>query len=357
MFFYLLLMIFILTFGLLMEKRNKKAYVVIISILLILISGLRKYTVGIDSEQYYFSYKMIGELSWENLINTRYEYGYALFCRILNLISNNSQILFFISSIINIVAISKLIYKYSTNATLSFFIYVALGIFFSSMNVLRQTLALSIVLFGIDFLLKNKKKIFVIFVIIAAQFHSTAYVALLLLIPAYMKFTDKKLLVIFIISVISFLLGKTIFAFLSNYIEQYQTYDATNFAFENYFATGIYMIQALIFLIFGRMAMKKNLNNENNSDYKLYNLLIFATCFYFSFEMIAIRANIMERLSQYFSVFSVVLIPASIKNLNIITNKKIYSILFVSLLFLENMAILCFRPYWYGVSPYKFFWM
>ena len=64
------------------DKRNKKCifFIFLVAMLFVLVSGLRANSVGVDTMQYYRTYKSIGRCSWPAAFEYRYERGYIVLC-------------------------------------------------------------------------------------------------------------------------------------------------------------------------------------------------------------------------------------------------------------------------------------
>lgn len=353
-------MFFALWFGGLRIIRNKKLYLIIIGMILSIVSGLRYYSVGMDTGQYYFSYFFITDLPWSEITNTRYELGYAIMVKLLSIISADPRILFIVTSIFIQWTVMWFIYKYSPHYWMSVYLYLSLGYFYNSMNLLRQSIAMSIVLIGIPLLLRKKIIPFILITLLAMQFHSTAVIALLFL-PALMIKNQKLLLyggVFF--GVFGFFLGGKIFEIFSSLNQRYTGYSPSNYAFANYFATAINAAVALVILLCylyskGFVIQRFECYVFNNNKIMIEGLFLFAVIAYFVTELIAIRANIFERLASYFTIFSIIIIPSSLNIIKDEVHKKVLFLFIIVCTYLQNMIILYYRPYWSGVVPYRFF--
>lgn len=83
---------------------------------------------------------------------------------------------------LSLLPVGCLVYECSENVPLIFFLYITLNMYFSSLNIMRQSIALDIVALGIVCLLCGKTAPFVLSVILAFLFHRSA-VYLLILLP------------------------------------------------------------------------------------------------------------------------------------------------------------------------------
>ena len=196
MFIYIIVMFLILSIGLFFNVNKSyklgKYYLIFIFSILTLLSALRNISVGVDTSQYYEAYKLIGTIEWNELDKLRYEIGFSLLCKVLNYISSNPQLLLIVTSIFINSSVGLFIYRNSNNVVLSSFIFITYNLYFNYMNIMRQAIAIAIVLFAYEYL-KNKKIIkYSILVLIASLFHTSSIICLLFIIFSKVKY-DKKI--------------------------------------------------------------------------------------------------------------------------------------------------------------------
>lgn len=144
-------------------------------------SGLRNSTG--DTVFYIHSYKLmqeeIGELSYSD-----YD---LLFDKLQVFLIRNGcdySVFIMLTAIVTLVPIIWVLYKYSMNIGMSVYFFIAFGVYFSTMNGIRQYVAAGIMLLATKFLFSEKRIDFIPYVLIAllaAQMHSSA----LIMIPIY----------------------------------------------------------------------------------------------------------------------------------------------------------------------------
>ncbi len=118
----------------------------------------------------------------------------------------------------------RLIKKYSSNVFLSYIYLIVLGSFGFSMSGLRQTLALSILTFSFGFLQNKKFWKFLLLVLTASLFHSSALV-FVLAYPIYnIKERKRNLLIISLIAIFIVLNSSSIMKFYIDILGQEETY-------------------------------------------------------------------------------------------------------------------------------------
>ena len=135
-----------------LSKSRAKTYLLIVFAMLLIVSGLRAFSVGADTKEYV---KIFYNISNLNLMKGRYEIAFLRYVEILHHISEDAGILLIASSVICIGMACIFTYKFSKNPILSMMLYILLGSYFSQMNVMRQAIALSLMEVSFMILLKN----------------------------------------------------------------------------------------------------------------------------------------------------------------------------------------------------------
>lgn len=215
--------------GRIFAKRHKKIYVVSCFVLLILVAGLRSYSIGIDLERHYArNFSIIANTDWKNLSKFTYvggyDMGFVVFCKFISYLSSDPQCLIMISSIITFGLIGRYIYLYSDDVALETFLFFSSMIYFMYLNIVAQALAIAIVVLGLDRLVKKQYLRFILWVVLASTMHSSAIVCVLF-VPLSILPLKRKYVFRYIILVIVAMLG---FEQVINYVF---THVFTNFSY------------------------------------------------------------------------------------------------------------------------------
>lgn len=348
----------IFTIFILFKFLKKKTALAISFILLALVAGLRKNTVGIDTMQYYTTFTEIGESSW-SFSEIRFEKGYCVVVKILHLLFKNPQSLIICSSLFINFSIYKFIKNYSKNYLISILVFIFNNIYFSYMNIMRQALAISIILLGIKYLLNKKYIKFIIVILLASLFHTVA-IASIILIPIYML-KDKKILpyLILFAGLLGFVLYRPLFNILGN-IFGYGGYADSEFAASNYFGALIsFCKNGIVFVIIEYYIYSNKLYEKDNNHNFYKNVILTAVMLY----ALIMRMNIFNRLTPNFIIFGIIYIPNSLLSIQDFSksyrHKWDYLVmlsLIILILFSSWMTINILRPEWNGAIPYEFFW-
>ena len=112
------------------EEINKLLFTAI-AVILILLAGLRHYSVGRDTLQYINAYTGITPLD-------RYELGFSSFLNLLYKFSTDFQFLIFVSSVIIFIPIMYLIFRHSKNYYFSLYLLIAFNYYAIYLNAMRH---------------------------------------------------------------------------------------------------------------------------------------------------------------------------------------------------------------------------
>lgn len=354
----LLLIVFLLGVFLHVNKSPKyrKVYCTIVFVLITLISALRYYTVGIDTYQYYRAFGIISNLDFSHFSILRYEYGFTLLCKLLSYITENPQILLIVTSCFINYTVGKFIYKNSKNPMISIILYITLNVFFSSLNLMRQSMAIGFILLGFE-KLKNKKWIqYSIYVIIATCFHTSSLVCLLFLLFYRFKNNRKLISITLLTSILFFIGGNLIFEILLRYIPKYAIYEGSEFVSSNYFAALIIAIMNLLLFVFGLWIYRAT-KDTVSSEYKESVFLSYIMATNTIVSVLAIKIGLFSRLLPFLSIFSIIWVANALSTIKQVKERILWTTIILIFTFIYFILIILVRPEWYGATPYIPFWV
>ena len=348
-------------------KPTKKFFLIYVCMVLIIISAIRSVDVGNDTLQYWRAFTRISELPVKDLWTTRYEPGFVILCYLLGLISDNPQILLVVTSFIIFIPFFIFFYRNSEDVVLSSYLFVSLSMFGLYLSMMRQAIAIAIILMGLEFFYKKKKYfIFFLFCLLAWQFHNSALIAsVILLYPLIRKWTIKKIGVAIALIPVIFVLANWFFEIFAG-VFGYLGYADSQFFESNYFAAVIkgLMNAAYLWLLVAcggvsKEPLKRGIDgkisvvDENNLFFDTFLITIFFVQLFFL--VCGIRIVIMERVGYYYSVFALIIIPRAIKNSFAKRDRFIISYFIIVVTFLYWIIVAFLRPKWLGVVPYSIF--
>lgn len=352
-----LILILILGFFIKPSKSDSKKSLFLFWVFIILcfVACLRNYTVGYDTKQYVTAFNKAASLTLSNFSYLRYEYGYTFLLWFLNKISSNWQILLVITSLFINFSVLRFIKKNSENPFLSVLIYILLNFYFFYTSAMRQAIAISIVLIGYEYLKKNNNVVFFIYVLIATLFHQSALLAFLIPLMKNVKYNKLFIFILFFIYFIGFIFGKNFFIFITKFSSRLLDYSDSKFFVENYFGALLQFLLNFMLFIIGYLIMLKNdrniLYDKSNNNNTLIGVLAIANLFL----LLTVRVGIFNRFSPYFAIFIIIWLPNMIMKLKKSKDRMLVYICCFSVLILYWTVIGVYRPEWYGMIPYQFF--
>lgn len=182
--------------------KNKKPilfFIIIILVILVGVSGLRR-SMG-DTGDYKHLYTLV--VSGYDMSKSSYEKGFIIFLELLSKISPDPQIMVFTTALITTVLFIWTLRKYYSYFELEIYMYIASGFFLVTMNGIRQAMAAAIVFVATKFIVDGKFIPYLLVVIFATTFHSSA----IILVPIYFIVREeawsRKIMYIIIISMIA----------------------------------------------------------------------------------------------------------------------------------------------------------
>lgn len=310
---YIVLLIFTIFSLLLYTVFGKKIFSMIPYIAMAVVSGVR-YEVGVDYENYIYMYKRIeqGLTTW----NTN-EVGYLWIVRLVQRIGGTQQLIFLIFAIMTSIFYYKFIYKMSDSFCLSTMLYMCLGPFyFSSYNTVREALAVSIVLYALTYLEKDRIK-YCMWVFIAALFHKTALLFLGLLL---IKKIGTNYLKYYVIGTVGFWL-----IVQSNILTRVILIVARSYYKYIYRAAGMDMSYAVFLLMYVIIYMAYiRMDRKNIIFDKEYMILLTIACILITVGLTTGKYTmLLTRLISYGSPAILVLLP---KARVLVKQKTIYNL-------------------------------
>ncbi len=208
------------------DRHGKLLFTVVSAFLLVFTAGLRAKTVGCDTAQFVencFGYAQ--KNGWGTLFQTGYEPGFMAFCKVLTAISPNPQILTFASSLLIYPIFCMFIHRNSTDVGKSLFFFLTLDGFATFLNVMRQAMAIAVLLFGVEIFLKRKKRLgFLGTVLIAFTLHKSALLGILFLGFRFVKCNVFTLLALAVSGIALAFGGNIVFRLVAKIFPAYGGY-------------------------------------------------------------------------------------------------------------------------------------
>lgn len=175
----ILISLFFIVLNVARVKGSEDAGLVVIALVMTLVAGFRGLTVGTDTLLYsnmYYRIAGCSDLSDAFPISTITAPVYVSYAWVLGRIGFSHQALLLFNALITNIGIAYFIKRSSNRPLISILVYVCLGMFFQSLNGMRQYVAVALALNAyLDFCLYGVRKIRAwILIVLALGIHATA---------------------------------------------------------------------------------------------------------------------------------------------------------------------------------------
>lgn len=334
------------------KKFNKITFILLL-FFNIAIVGLRSEYVGADSLQYYLAFNELNEMSFTQALMTRYAQGYILLTRFVGYFARSPYVFFFITALFTISIYFFYLKRFSKNVFFAIIVFFCLNwtLFIAAM---RQSYALSFILLGLPFLLNRKKVIFSLFVLIAMQFHSSAFVALCLL-PLSSLTINKKTICIFLTSAIFIFSSMTFFwQFVSKYGGVYASYAISVFNTAGTNIVNDIIIKIIPSLIIFGIAFW---GTKEKRDH-VTNFFLLVCLLNLCIGIVGLNSLIITRLNGYFDFANPVVATYFLSSNTFRRMRtKIATCLCIIAFFVALFTVIQIeRPNWMKITPYSPYW-
>jgi len=281
---------------------------------LVTISGLRA-NIG-DTYFYKHAYEK-SDFTLE-LVFAEKDIGFGFLQMFLQkFISEDPQILIFVTALITNTLIVLVLYHYSRLIDISLYVYITGGLFLVSMNGIRQVLAAAIAFVAIRYLVRGHFIKYALIIVIASLFHQSV----LILIPFFFLVRFKawsKLTVVLLTLSVVFVIGYEQFSKLL-----FKAIEETQYGHYRSFSEGgsnmIRSVVTAVPIIIAYLGRDKLREIMPNSDY-IVNMSLIGLMF----MLISTQNWIFARFSIYFELYQVILISWIIKLFREKDEKLIY---------------------------------
>lgn len=283
-------------------KAGRIVYCIFAGLLLFFVAAVRS-RVGYDYNSYGTVYINSVSETLEDLSYDRMEKGYLMITKLLADYFVEFRILFVVIAAIITVPVMIFVYRHCEKPYLAVFGFLTLGVYFNSLNFLRQTVAAVIVLCGLKYIEKGNLFRFAAVVIFASCFHVSAFMMLPFCFLLKIRMTPTLLSVYAAVSAVIFTFSHEILVLVTKYF--YSNYNPDTNPHMLNGLNPIYTVYfGIIFII--AFVLRKPLIEKDEFNSILINCMFFAVFF----ELIGIKHSIVARPSLYFALpASVGLIP------------------------------------------------
>lgn len=291
---------------------NASGYLILCCLELLLLTGLRGYTVGgSDVKNYlgalsYYSRMPASELLTAKLVwPYDYEIGYFAMVKLCALLKvGKTGFLFLVAALVYIPTFFA-IKKHSTMPYISILCYFAFGFFSYSLSIFRQMIATSILLFGWRYVEERRLFKYLLTVALAMSFHMTAIVAVAL----YALYgINWKRIIGWIIpaEIVLLVFGRVIALLLMKIFPMYDGYIGSRYDMQG----GTYLMLILLNVVLLALALIGD-EDRKNQENMMITALVLAICI----QCVGYSMLVLGRAVRHVSVYMILAIPSVLTNL------------------------------------------
>lgn len=333
-------------------SRHNRNFIILLCIELIFFAGLRDTDIGADTSLYLRALDYYASLPKDNILSAKlvypfdFEPGYFLFTKLCALAGMSEMQFLLLIAVIIYVPFCRFLYRYSENPMMSFIYWFAFGLFGYSLGLFRQMIAISITLYGFSYIKERKLVRYLLITILASTFHLSA----LIVIPLYFIYIfDVKRIFkwVLILETIVYVGARTVLLFILRFFPRYAGYIGGQYDLQEQGNTMFVFLNIL--LILGYYIYCKNEKNQNPTMHICINAMMVAVVI----QAMAHVMAILGRITNYYSIYMVLLIPMCI-NRYFKQRSKLYANIIVSLFLILIFYIMNVRGG--ALEPYQFNW-
>ncbi len=288
-----------------LDPRNggSPLFLVIVSVQLLLIMAISPIVSDAINYATYASVHSYGNV----------ERGWVILSELTWTIWPNAKSLVLVVGAIVLVSFAVFAWNLSRNLASSYFVFVAFGFWGMSFFILRQSVALAILLTAYLMVLKRKPVSFVLLVLLAAQFHQTAFLFLLLYPVSSFERNAAYHLVAIALGMFMFVFAPSILNWFFLQFRNGAIYSLTELSGANY-----------LLLLIGIQIGIALLNPRSRNDVLLHSLEVGSVL-----QVLSLSFSVFTRAVQYFSISLTCAIPNAIKNIESDSLKLLFQLMFV----------------------------
>lgn len=338
------------------SSQNRKMYIILVSIILLLKACLRGSLVGNDTAGYLWEFNQVIETPWREILlgfvdrygtlSGEYDLGYTLLQKIISMFTKDFHVFTFIAQLLFYAPFGVLLFRFCSDFLQLTFAYVFYVSLFMGLPMSNARQFYSIGFCVMAFLCLYDKKLYkgLLCVVLGSLIHQSS---LLFVLPFVLSFFSAKIIKKGV--VVSFALFPLVLAF-SNQIIFFMGNTIENERYAQYGLQTIqggaytYIAASLLMCLYCYAAIKDKYLISNKYIHLFYVMLPLTVFF-----CPLIRSNgSMIRIVMYFQLFFVVLFPYALDHVFTKNSRSlIYIICIVLLMFMDLRS---------ADNDYYFFW-
>lgn len=331
---------------------NENTKLKIIFIILWAISSLRGSGIGNDTITYRNLFMIANRADYIELFKGRYEILYLYLNKFIAFFTDDFTVFLMLVNLFIYCVYYKFIKNNSENKIYSVLLFILMGFFAQTMNVIRLQLAICITLVSFEIRKKGYRKVSILIALLAIGFQRISFVYLLTYILP--KKFDKKIAASLIgVSGIALILLPKILSIIGQIVPYYGHYlqgYTYKIGFGNIKLASILqlLLQLCIFIFVYSFRIKKENMNNINHEITLEMYMILMAIF---FSILSLEYNLIDRCSSIFWVHSLTIIPNAMRKLER-KNRIMYGFVIAIAFFCYFLVIVIWKRDWNNIYPY-----
>lgn len=324
------------------NKKLSKMFFLVSSFALLFIVSAFRGNFTTDYIHYTNLFHLYSSVPLTDIFNSGFtqENGYLLLSRLIGGLTSNEVVLFATISFITLFLYFKFFSKSKNYSWLCIFMFVNTGIYYSSFNISRQILAISISLIGMKYIVKQNFYKYLLIIFLASLFHTTSLIMLPMYFILRLNINRRNIIFQILVSLGIFFGFNVILPYVQNFF-----YD--NYSEDAYGMTG-FPLTSLTLPVFLTMLILINVNKIPSGDNK-NNILLNSVIYYFLFSLLGLHLQLLTRLSYFFLGNVIMIFPIILNNKKNFWDKFYFLFIIIIFLLLYNL-----QSNW-GTN-YYFFW-
>lgn len=328
------------------QRKNDFALIFFFLFLTFLVM-LRHESIGNDTRHYMYFFNNFSELSWAEVGKDSVEFGFAYFNKIVSLFSKEPQFFLAIAAITVTVMIYPTYKRLNVDSSLTILLFCTMSTFVMMFSGIRQMIAIGIGFIAYGFTRRKKLIPFILTVLLATTFHTSAFILVFMYPLFHIRITKKWLIGVVPAVLAIFVLNRQVFSVLTLILERFTKYEGSITRTNAY----TMLILFSIFAVFSFVIPNEARIDEETIG--LRNFLLFSLVI----QMFSPLHNIATRMNYYYIIFIPLLLPKIIQYRSEKWKQVAVTGRYVMLVFF--LVYFFFNAYSgsnLNVFPYHFFW-
>lgn len=343
-----------------------KTQLIFLGILLVLLSSLRKESVGVDTSSYHSVFSVLGWTPLTDKIPFGYSGypGYRLLCKLVYVLSDrNYRVMMTVISVIIVYGFLKFFYKRSDHCLMSAVYFITLYFFLNSLNIHRQYTAMALMLLAFLAFDEGKKFKGVFLAAAAVSVHTVSIIMPVYMILKKIRWTKPRFILYSALVASAQFIGKyaidlfvAIFPRYSFYLTYTWYYSQTR----KFSTSMIYLMMIVFAMVFftdkmfcalDASAVRCPDRTQAEPLWVFMALTVIDVILRYLYPIDS--SSVYPRIQSLFSFYSVLFIPGVIERVSRKWRPWLYFGSNVIFIYATVVRILANNG---GVYPYRFFW-